>query len=83
MIGANMIATTLYLPRHLYRQIGLVARNQKKPKAKVIREFLDAGVRKQEVNPLAAKMFVDALRQIKFKGGIRDFAKNHDKYIWG
>lgn len=83
MISTNMIATTLYLPHDLYRQVGLVARIQKKPKARVIREFVDAGVKNYQVDPFAAKNFSDALIQMQFSGGIKDFSSNHDKYIWG
>lgn len=78
-----MIATTIYMPRDLYGRVGLVARDQKKPKAQVIRDFVADGVAKQQHDPDATRKFVEALTSMQFSGGIKDFAKNHDKYIWG
>lgn len=78
-----MVATTIYMPRDLYAQVGMVARIQKKPKAQVIRDCVADGVGKQQHDPDATRKFVEALKSMQFSGGIKDFAKNHDKYIWG
>jgi predicted DNA-binding protein len=78
-----MIATTIYIPRDLYHKVGSIAKAQGKPKAQVIRDFVDDGVSKQQTDPDATRKFVEALKAIQFRGGIKDFAKNHDTYIWG
>lgn len=78
-----MIATTLYLPADVYRKVGVVAEQQKKPKAQVIREAVVKAVERVQPDPLATKKFVDALTKLQFYGGVKDLAKNHDKYTWG
>ena len=78
-----MIATTIYMPRDLYRQVGVAAKNQNKPKAQVIRDFVQTGLANKQTDPDSARKFVAALKSMQFSGGIKDFAKNHDKYIWG
>ncbi len=82
MIVDGMIATTLYLPRDLYGQVGVVAKAQKKAKAQIIRDMVSQAVVKIQADPQATAKFVQALEKIQFKGGIKDFAKNHDEYIW-
>lgn len=77
-----MIATTIYMPRDLYGRVGLVARDQKKPKAQVIRDFVADGVAKQQHDPDATRKFVEALKSMQFSGGVRDASKRHDHYTW-
>lgn len=77
-----MIATTIYIPRDLYRLVGLTAKSQKKPKAEVIRRFVADGVARQQNDPDATRKFVDALKSMQFHGGVRDAAKRHDHYAW-
>ncbi len=82
MIGPQMIATTIYLPRDLYSRVGGIAKIQKKPKAQVIRDFVADGVSVQQRDPDATRKFVAALKQMQFTGGVRDAAKHHDHYTW-
>lgn len=83
MIGSGMIATTLYFPRDLYGQVGVVAKAQKKAKAQIIRDMVSQAVAQSQTDPNATAKFVKALEKIQFRGGIKNFAKNHDEHIWG
>lgn len=78
-----MIATTIYMPRDLYARVDQAARMQKQPKAQIIRDLVADGLTKQRRDPDATRKFVEALKAMQFAGGIKDFAKNHDTYIWG
>lgn len=78
-----MVATTIYMPRDLYRRVGVAAKNQNKPKAQIVRDLVQNGLANQKTDPDSARKFVEALKAMQFTGGIKDFAKNHDKYIWG
>ncbi|MBI4066387.1 ribbon-helix-helix protein, CopG family [Candidatus Gottesmanbacteria bacterium] len=82
MIGNQMIATTIYMPRDLYAQVGKAARKQGQPKARIIRDLVADGLTKQRRDPDATRKFVSALKSMQFRGGVRDAAKRHDHYTW-
>lgn len=82
MIGSQMLATTLYLPKDLYRKIGEMAVREQKAKAQIIREFVEAGVIQKRKSSGATATFFKSLSQLILKGGPKDLAASHDHYTW-
>ena len=82
MIGNQMIATTLYLPKDLYQQIGELARQNKKPKAQIVREFIQKGLSQNSHAKGATAQFFKNLSKVSITGGPKDLSINHDKYAW-
>ena len=82
MIGSQMIATTIYMPRDLYLQVGVAAKIQRQPKARIIRDLVADGLARKRRDPNATRKFVEAITSMQFRGGVRDAAKHHDRYTW-
>ncbi|MBI5620660.1 hypothetical protein HY949_02705 [Candidatus Gottesmanbacteria bacterium] len=78
-----MIRTQVYLPEELYGHIQLLARQDRKVSAQVIRELLTTGLKKvvEEKKTNAG----DALLRLAKIGaqGPKDLSINHDKYLYG
>lgn len=81
-----MNRTHIYLPEDVTREIANRARTYRKSKAAIIREVLEAGLkRKRAQKSASAKALLDlAAMAKKLKGtGPRDLSINHDYYTWG
>lgn len=77
-----MIRTQIYLPEDLYREIGWLAKKEKKAKAQVIREALEKEVEKNKGNAGETLLRLAAMaKKYKWKGP-RDLSTNHDKYLY-
>jgi predicted DNA-binding protein len=81
-----MLKTYLYIPDHLEEKIKSTAKSQKKSKAEVIRQTLEAGfesVEKQKVGGAEALLrLAELAKKLDIKGP-RDLSVNHDYYLWG
>lgn len=74
----------MYLPRMLYQNIALIAQREKKPKAQVIREVLEAGVEKKRKRQNGGKALLDIAamaKKYKWKGP-KGLSSNIDKYLY-
>lgn len=78
----HMIRTQVYLPQELYQSIDLVARREKKPKAQVIREVLEAGVKTKQGNAGKTLLQVAAMAKKYQWKGPKDLSQNIDKYLY-
>lgn len=82
-----MLRTYLYIPDHLNKEIGKVAKEQKKSKAAVIREALEKGLEPTESKTNSAQALLDLAemaKRIPTKGKVpKDFSINMDYYTWG
>lgn len=77
-----MIRTQIYLPKELYRNIEIVAKQEKKPKAQVIRESLERALeRKAETIGEALGKLIDVGKKFHLHGP-KDLSTNHDKYLY-
>jgi len=79
-----MIRTQVYLPKQLSQEIELVAKKEKKPRAQVIRESLERGL-KTDSNMESAGEALLKLAELGKKLGLRgpkDLSINHDKYLY-
>lgn len=77
-----MIRTQIYLPKALYRSIDIVAKQQKKPKAQVIRESLERSLEtKAETIGEALEKLIEAGKKFHLHGP-KDLSTNHDKYLY-
>lgn len=78
----HMIRTQIYLPEDLYREIGWLAKKEKKAKAQVIREALEKEVEKKQGNAGETLLKLAAMaKKYKWKGP-KDLSVNHDKYLY-
>lgn len=82
MIGSNMIATTQYFPKDLYKQLNMLAKAQKKSSAQVVREAVEEKVTKEPVSN--AQSLYQAIKRIQkvFPKDKEDLASKHDHYAW-
>ncbi len=77
-----MIRTQIYLPEELYREIGWLAKKEKKAKAQVIREAIEKKVEKKRGNAGETLLKLAAMaKKYKWKGP-KDLSTNHDKYLY-
>ncbi|OGD91179.1 hypothetical protein A3D07_04575 [Candidatus Curtissbacteria bacterium RIFCSPHIGHO2_02_FULL_42_15] len=80
----HMIRTQVYLPKDLYRNIDLIAKREKKPKAQVIRDTLEEGLKKKRTSKNAGHVLLEIAamaKKYKWKGP-KDLSTNHDKYLY-
>lgn len=78
----HMIRTQIYLPEDLYREIGWLAKKEKKAKAQVIREALEKEIEKKQGNAGETLLKLAAMaKKYKWKGP-KDLSVNHDKYLY-
>jgi metal-responsive CopG/Arc/MetJ family transcriptional regulator len=75
-----MLRTQVYLPEDLRQEIDAVARKEKKPAAKVIRELLIEGINKKHKE--TAGMALSRLTALTVKGGPKDLSINLDTYLY-
>ena len=75
-----MLRTQIYLPEDLHQEIDAVARREKKPAAKIIRELLIEGINKKHKE--TAGEALNRLATLKVKGGPKDLSVNLDKYLY-
>lgn len=77
-----MIRTQVYLTEELCRDIEIVARREKKPKAKVIRDSIEKGLAKKKPKQTAGEALL-GLAELGEKLGVKgptDLSTNHDSY---
>lgn len=81
-----MLRTYLYIPDHLEIKIASKALEEKKSKAEVIRQTLEAGFASLEKQkPAGVEVLlklVEMAEKLKVRGP-RDGSINHDYYLWG
>lgn len=78
----HMIRTQIYLPEDLYREIGWLAKKEKKAKAQVIREALEHSLesRRETIGEALGKLI--KLGEKLHLHGPKDLSINHDKYLY-
>jgi metal-responsive CopG/Arc/MetJ family transcriptional regulator len=77
-----MIRTQIYLPESLYKEVGLLAKREKKPKAQIIREVVKSALEKRKENVgEALDKIIKAGKKLRFRGP-KDLSVNHDKYLY-
>ena len=75
-----MIRTQVFLPEETYQYIKIRAQRERKPSAQVIREVLEAGMKKSEKQNAGETL----LQLAKLGGkGPKDLSKNIDRYLYG
>lgn len=79
---SHMIRTQVYLPKQLYQTIDLVAKREKKPKAQVIRDVLEEGIKKKQGNAGDALLKIAAMAKKYNWRGPKDLSRNIDKYLY-
>lgn len=77
-----MIRTQIFLPESTYEELKSLAREESKSIAAKIREVLSQRLKKHKPKK-TKKHYLEALAELKFKGGPRDLSVNHDKYLYG
>ena len=77
-----MIRTQVYLPKQLYQEVDLVAKEEKKPKAQVIREAIEKDMGKKRGNASKFLLEIAAMAKKNKWKGPKDLSKNIDKYLY-
>ena len=87
MYIVSMLRINIYIPEDLNQQLDFTAKYMQKVKAEVVREALEAGLRKIQPKSNSAQALLDLAKKaekIPTKGNIpKDFIKNLDFYTWG
>ena len=79
---SHMIRTQVYLPKDLYRNIDLIAKREKKAKAKIIREALEKSLAQKQGNAGDALLRIAKLAKKLNAKGPKDLSANIDKYLY-
>ncbi len=74
-----MIRTQVYIPEVLHNRVKLVAKEQKKPFAEILRDFIKQGLKNQQRTKTKS---LASLTKLKITGGPKDLSKNMDKYLF-
>ena len=80
----HMIRMQVYLPQQLSQILGIIAKREQKPKAQIIREALEDGIKKK-VNVNNAGRALLELAELGKKlhvKGLKDLSTNVDKYLY-
>jgi len=77
-----MIRTQVYLPKDLYRNIDLIAKREKKAKAKIIREALEKSLAQKQGNAGNVLLRIAKLAKKLNSKGPKDLSANIDKYLY-
>lgn len=87
MYSNVMLRINIYIPEELNQQLELSARFRKKVKAEVIREALEAGLRKINTKSKSAQALLDLAKMAEKipsdPNDPKDLSYNHDYYTWG
>lgn len=78
----QMIQRSFYIERDLYQQVAQLARQQQLSTAQVLRSFVKTGVKKAAIKKRDATKFLLDLASYHLKGGPKDLARHHDRYVW-
>jgi len=79
---SHMIRTQVYLPKDLYRNIDLIAKREKKAKAKIIREALEKSLAQKQGNAGNVLLRIAKLAKKLNSKGPKDLSANIDKYLY-
>jgi hypothetical protein len=77
-----MIRTQLYLPTDLHHQIMQLAKQQAKPMAEIVRNFISQGLQRSNIDQ-SGKNTLLALSKLNIQGGPTDLSQNLDQYLYG
>lgn len=83
MYNANMRRTQIYIDEKSYRQITLLAQERGSSMAETIRKVLQDWLKKQKKVDYSGKSVMQALANLKLKGGPKDLSTNLDHYLYG
>lgn len=78
---SHMIRTQIYLPKHLYQNMQLIAQRENKSVAEVIRELLNQALSQETEQHDAGKTLL-ALAKLGGRGPA-DLSVNLDNYLYG
>lgn len=78
-----MIRTQIYIPREIHNQLTRLARNKQEPMAKIVRRFIEDGLKRVRARDLSGKQALQRIADLKLKGGPRDLSRNLDHYLYG
>ena len=77
----NVIRTQLYIPETVHERVKVMARSKKQSLAKLYREFIASGLKKETSKNRGGDLTV--LARLNIKGGPKNLSGNIDKYIYG
>ena len=75
-----MIRTQVYLTKQLYQEIDIVAKQEKKPAAQVVRELLEQGLQMKKKQDSIGKALLE-LAKINAHGP-KDLSERIDDYLY-
>ena len=79
----SMIRTQVYIPETLHNKLTRLAEAKGEPMAKVVRDFLEDGIRKAQQTDDSGITTLRRIANLKLKGGPRDLSINLDHYLYG
>ena len=80
-----MLRTNLYITADQNQEIGRLAMISKMPKAKVLRQIIDVGLKNSSLNASGSAKSLLKLAQMAEElpgSGPKDLSENLDKYAW-
>lgn len=87
MYITGMLRINVYVPDELNKRLALTAKSGRKPKAEVIRQALEAGLKVIHPKSTTAQALLDLAKMAEKipsrPGNPNDVSINHDYYAWG
>ncbi|HEX9722474.1 MAG TPA: hypothetical protein VGA53_04365 [Candidatus Paceibacterota bacterium] len=77
-----MIRTQIYIPKYTHDRLVQLARARKEALAKIVREFIEAGIEKSPLDQ-SGKTNLQELIRLNFRGGPKDLSTNLNRYLYG
>ncbi len=78
-----MIRTQVYLEETARQELKKIAVIKGQPMAQVVRDFIEEGVQKVKQTDYSGKTTLQALANLRLKGGPKDLSTNLDYYLYG
>ena len=78
-----MIRTQIYIPETVHTKLQQLAEAKRQPMAEIVREFIEDGLQKTQNTDTSGVSVLQALANLKLKGGPSDLATNLDHYLYG
>jgi predicted DNA-binding protein len=79
----RMKRTEVYIPNLVHRALTHLAEQRGEPKARLIRDFIEEGIKKTKGGDFSGKTTLRNLLGMKLSGGSTDLSVNLDYYLYG
>ena len=83
MYTSSMVRTQIYIPENIHQQLMSAAQKNGASMAQLVRDFIEAGLKKNKTADQSGKAAVERLLRMSAKGASKNLSTNLDQYLYG